>query len=94
MFMHQGITLPVMRSATSHSVCALNTSAHAIVNHMHVRMCSATFGRVEAQLTLPLGIGAWPAFFLLPVTEKYGKWPASGEIDILGERTQSNSLRL
>ena len=41
-------------------------------------------GRVEAMITLPFGIGAWPSFFLLPVNETYGAWPASGEIDILG----------
>eukprot|EP00611_Tribonema_gayanum_P007294 TRINITY_DN1664_c0_g1_i1.p1 TRINITY_DN1664_c0_g1~~TRINITY_DN1664_c0_g1_i1.p1 ORF type:complete len:719 (-),score=172.09 TRINITY_DN1664_c0_g1_i1:888-3044(-) len=44
---------------------------------------TAKFGRVEALITLPFGIGLWPSFFLLPVNETYGPWPASGEIDIL-----------
>jgi len=44
---------------------------------------SVLYGRVEAKITLPIGTSGWPAFFLLPVNETYGAWPASGEIDIL-----------
>lgn len=29
--------------------------------------------------------GVWPAFWMLPADDKYGGWPRSGEIDIMGE---------
>ncbi|MGA0351366.1 MAG: family 16 glycosylhydrolase [Acholeplasmataceae bacterium] len=47
---------------------------------------SQTFGRFEARIKLPVGDGLWPAFWLLPQTETYGGWAASGEIDIMEAR--------
>ena len=41
------------------------------------------FGRFEARLSLPDARGSWPAFWLLPASEK--PWPLTGEIDILVE---------
>lgn len=38
-----------------------------------------TYGKVEARLTLPSGVGVWPAFWSLAE----GQWPESGEIDIM-----------
>jgi beta-glucanase (GH16 family) len=34
-------------------------------------------------MKLPTGRGTWPAFWMLPSTNRYGNWPASGEIDIM-----------
>ena len=49
-----------------------------------------TYGYFEARMKLPAGTGMWPAFWLLPQPEKgmgtdnkYGGWPANGEIDIM-----------
>jgi len=47
---------------------------------------SKTYGRIEAAITLPQGQGLWPAFWMLPAQDKYGKWAASGEIDIMEAR--------
>ena len=41
------------------------------------------YGRIEARAKLPTGRGLWPAIWMLPTQEKYGKWAASGEIDIM-----------
>lgn len=41
---------------------------------------------MEVTATLPEGDWLWPAIWMLPVTETYGPWPASGEIDILESR--------
>jgi len=41
------------------------------------------YGRVEARIRLPAGQGIWPAFWLLPQDNVYGRWAASGEIDIM-----------
>lgn len=38
------------------------------------------YGRIEAKIKTPEGKGYLPAFWLLPTT---GKWPVSGEIDIM-----------
>jgi len=42
-----------------------------------------TFGKIEARIQAPSGNGIWPAFWMLPATDKYGVWAASGEIDIM-----------
>ena len=48
---------------------------------------ATTYGRVEARIKLPVGDGIWPAFWMLPADQKaYGKWAASGEIDIMEVR--------
>lgn len=44
------------------------------------------YGRVEVTAKLPSGDWLWPAIWMLPVTETYGPWPLSGEIDIVESR--------
>lgn len=41
------------------------------------------YGRFEARIKLPQGQSTWPAFWMLPAENHYGKWPLSGEIDIM-----------
>jgi beta-glucanase (GH16 family) len=41
------------------------------------------YGRIEASIKLPPGQGIWPAFWLLAQDSPYGRWAASGEIDIV-----------
>ena len=42
-----------------------------------------TYGRFSARMKLPSGQGTWPAFWMMPADNVYGKWAASGEIDIM-----------
>ncbi|WP_302562356.1 glycoside hydrolase family 16 protein [Phocaeicola coprocola] len=42
-----------------------------------------TYGRFEIKAKLPTGKGTWPAIWMLPTSSEYGRWPASGEIDIM-----------
>lgn len=44
------------------------------------------YGRVEVTAKLPEGDWLWPAIWMMPVTDTYGAWPASGEIDIMESR--------
>ena len=41
------------------------------------------YGRFEARAKLPTGKGSWPAIWMLPTGSSYGRWPNSGEIDIM-----------
>lgn len=41
------------------------------------------YGRIEIRAKLPMGVGTWPAIWMLPTDWKYGGWPRSGEIDIM-----------
>lgn len=41
------------------------------------------YGRFEISAKLPDGLGAWPAIWMMPTESKYGRWPKSGEIDIM-----------
>ncbi|ASB48905.1 glycoside hydrolase family 16 protein [Alkalitalea saponilacus] len=41
------------------------------------------YGRVEVRAKLPGGRGIWPAIWMLPTDSEYGRWPNSGEIDIV-----------
>jgi len=47
-------------------------------------------GRLEARLKLPRGDWLWPTLWLKPTYQMYGKWPASGEIDIVEARGNTN----
>ena len=44
------------------------------------------YGRVEVTASLAAGDWLWPAIWMLPVTNTYGAWPRSGEIDIMESR--------
>jgi len=48
------------------------------------------YGRFEFRAKLPRGPGLWPALWMLPQSEHYGTWPASGEIDIMEARGQDH----
>ncbi|RYZ57071.1 MAG: glycoside hydrolase family 16 protein [Proteobacteria bacterium] len=42
------------------------------------------YGRIEARMQLPGGLGTWPAFWMMPEDQSKG-WPLCGEIDIMEE---------
>lgn len=41
------------------------------------------YGRVDVSARIPIGKGVWPAIWMMPLDNKYGGWPHSGEIDIM-----------
>jgi beta-glucanase (GH16 family) len=41
------------------------------------------YGRIEFRARLPVGRGTWGALWMLPTESRYGRWPRSGEIDIM-----------
>lgn len=48
------------------------------------------YGTLEVRAKIPTGDWLWPAIWLLPRSEVYGTWPASGEIDLLESRGNLN----
>lgn len=52
---------------------------------------SFKYGRLEVEAKLPRGDWLWPAIWLLPEDQAYGLWPASGEIDLMESRGNSES---
>jgi beta-glucanase (GH16 family) len=49
---------------------------------MTLGRASWTYGRFEARIKMPKGVGLWPTFWIVPQDLAYGGWPNSGEIDI------------
>lgn len=47
---------------------------------------SVTYGKIEVVAKMPKGNWLWPAIWMMPEKDTYGKWPASGEIDIAESR--------
>ncbi|CZR59178.1 related to beta-1,3-glucan binding protein [Phialocephala subalpina] len=52
------------------------------------------YGRVEVKAKIPQGDWLWPAIWMMPVTDTYGAWPASGEIDIMESRGNNHTYSL
>ncbi|MGB5718988.1 MAG: glycoside hydrolase family 16 protein [Gammaproteobacteria bacterium] len=42
-----------------------------------------TFGKIEARIRVPVGTGAWPAFWMLGANFPEVGWPFSGELDVM-----------
>lgn len=41
------------------------------------------YGVFEICAKMPVGVGTWPAIWMLPTNSPYGGWPYGGEIDIM-----------
>jgi beta-glucanase (GH16 family) len=55
------------------------TSARLITkNRVHLR-----YGRIEARIKVPAGLGMWSAFWMLGTDIDHVGWPGCGEIDIM-----------
>jgi beta-glucanase (GH16 family) len=52
------------------------------------------YGRMEARMKLPDGVGVWPAFWMLGSNIKAKGWPKSGEIDIIELRGREPDLAI
>jgi beta-glucanase (GH16 family) len=46
-------------------------------------LSSWKYGKIEFRAKPPKGQGTWPAVWMMPSENYYGRWPRSGEIDIL-----------
>ncbi|KAH7103335.1 concanavalin A-like lectin/glucanase [Auriculariales sp. MPI-PUGE-AT-0066] len=69
-----------------------NETANTVINPVRsARLTTKTsksikYGRVEVKARMPRGDWLWPAIWMMPVSDFYGPWPRSGEIDIIEAR--------
>ncbi|OCK77121.1 glycoside hydrolase family 16 protein [Lepidopterella palustris CBS 459.81] len=69
-----------------------NVTSGAIINPIRSARITTrgkhniTYGKIEVVAKLPRGDWLWPAIWMMPEQNNYGKWPASGEIDIMESR--------
>jgi beta-glucanase (GH16 family) len=53
---------------------------------------SAQYGRIEARIKLPLGLGLWPAFWMMGTNINTVSWPQCGEMDIMEHINATNTI--
>jgi len=53
---------------------------------------SFKYGKMEVVAKMPVGDWLWPAVWLMPKNDEYGPWPASGEIDLIESRGNTDLL--
>jgi beta-glucanase (GH16 family) len=53
---------------------------------------SPTYGRIEANIKLPMGMGMWPAFWMLGANINIVSWPNCGELDIMEHINNTNTI--
>jgi beta-glucanase (GH16 family) len=57
----------------------LFTSARLVTRNLF----ETRYGRIEARIRVPAGVGLWPAFWMLGNDIASVGWPAAGEIDVM-----------
>jgi len=62
---------------------AFSGSAFTSARLLSKNKFTTRYGRIEARIKLPAGIGTWPAFWMLGANIDAVGWPACGEIDIM-----------
>ncbi len=71
----------IARKVNDDKVYGSYTSARMISYHGGA---SFKYGRIEARIKVPAGVGTWPAFWMLgDAILEGGSWPSCGEIDIM-----------
>ncbi|KAI0036401.1 concanavalin A-like lectin/glucanase domain-containing protein [Vararia minispora EC-137] len=73
-------------SSSNSSQTTIPPVQSARLSTMNYASGSIRYGKVEVVAKLPTGDWLWPAIWMLPVSDAYGPWPISGEIDIMEAR--------
>ena len=80
---HTGPALPPYLAAAADNPQATATRPFTSARLSTKGKAAWAYGRIEVRAKLPQGQGVWPAIWMLPEANGYGRWAASGEIDIL-----------
>ena len=80
-------------SSTNPYLCYYGTACEWTSGKIHtLGKVSFMYGRIEARIKMPKGVGMWPAFWMLGTDIKSNPWPACGEIDIVEAKGHSPKL--
>jgi len=80
-------------SSTNPYLCYYGTACEWTSGKIHtLDKVSFMYGRIEARIKMPKGVGMWPAFWMLGTDIKSNPWPACGEIDIVEAKGVSPKL--
>ena len=63
--------------------CGYTSARLKTVKRDGTPLFSKRYGKFEFRAKVPWGKGMWPALWMLPLTDHYGGWAASGEIDVM-----------
>jgi beta-glucanase (GH16 family) len=63
-----------------------NGSAYTSARILTKNKFSVKYGKIEVRAKLPVGVGTWPAIWMLGNNIDAVGWPASGEIDIMEQK--------
>lgn len=86
-FLRDG-ALHIRAIASPDSTCAFTSARLTTRRADGSALVAPRYGRIEFRARLPVGRGLWPALWMLPLSEAYGSWAASGEIDVMEARGQ------
>lgn len=87
----KGYTLKTNESCSSNQLNACTMRQPVRSGRLHTTQ-GFKYGRFEMRAQLPKGKNLWPTFWMLPTKEPFGKWPASGEVDIMETKGHDNEL--
>lgn len=80
---HTGPALPIHMREEADDPDARATKPYTSARLVTRGKAAWKYGRIEVRAKLPQGQGTWPAIWMLPESNAYGGWAASGEIDVM-----------
>jgi len=66
-----------------HYIPKIDTAQYTAASLSTRNLAEWTYGKIEVKARLPLGVGQWPAIWMLSESWKELGWPKCGEIDIM-----------
>jgi beta-glucanase (GH16 family) len=72
-----------VREADGSLGCYYGTCKYTSARLITLNKAEFSFGRIEARIKVPAGVGLWPAFWTLGTDIIQVGWPRTGEIDIM-----------
>ncbi|HEY5434873.1 MAG TPA: glycoside hydrolase family 16 protein [Candidatus Limnocylindrales bacterium] len=79
----QGHLLVTVRAADGSETCYYGRCEYTSARLLTKDRYAIQYGRIEARIKVPGGVGLWPVFWMLGTDIGQVGWPNSGEIDVM-----------
>jgi beta-glucanase (GH16 family) len=79
----EGNLVITARKADGTQRCYYGTCQYTSARLLTRGLFEVQYGRIEARIKVPAGVGLWPAFWALGTNIDQVGWPQSGEIDVM-----------